>query len=76
VRLAVFTKNDVNPNHQAFLLGAERAASLAGATATRHAPATPDDPVEQAAIWRRVIAEHAEVPQWREVVRVAGITVE
>jgi hypothetical protein len=32
--------------------------------------------VEQAAIWRRVIAEHAEVPQWREVVRVAGITVE
>lgn len=60
MRLAVFTKNDVNPNYQAFLLGAERAAAAAGATATRHCPATPDDPVEQAAILRRVIAQRPD----------------
>lgn len=59
-RIAVFTKNDENPNYRAFLLGAERAAAAAGARATRHVPATPDDPAEQAVLLRRAIAERPD----------------
>jgi ribose transport system substrate-binding protein len=59
-RLALFTKNDENPNYRAFLHGAARAAAMAGAHATRHVPATPDDPVEQAALLREVIAERPD----------------
>lgn len=60
IRLAAFTKNGVNPNYQAFLLGVERAAAAAGATATRHFPATPDDPAEQIALLRAVAAERPD----------------
>lgn len=60
VRLAAFTKNGVNPNYQAFLLGVERAAAAAGARATRHFPATPDDPAEQAALLSAVAAERPD----------------
>ncbi|HWT08775.1 MAG TPA: sugar ABC transporter substrate-binding protein [Roseomonas sp.] len=60
VRLAAFTKNGVNPNYQAFLLGVERAAAAEGATATRHYPATPDDPAEQVALLRAVVAEQPD----------------
>lgn len=59
-RLAVFTKNDENPNYRAFLLGAGRAAAAAGAIATRHVPAAPDDPVGQAALLRAVVAERPD----------------
>jgi ribose transport system substrate-binding protein len=59
-RLALFTKNDENPNYRAFLHGAARAAADAGALATRHVPATPDDPVEQAALLRAVVAERPD----------------
>jgi ribose transport system substrate-binding protein len=57
IRLAAFTKNGVNPNYQAFLHGVQRAAAADGAIVTRHFPETPDDPVEQTALLRRVIAE-------------------
>jgi ribose transport system substrate-binding protein len=57
IRIAAFTKNGVNPNYQAFLLGAERAAAAAGATLTRHFPARPDDAVEQAALLATIVAE-------------------
>jgi ribose transport system substrate-binding protein len=60
LRLAVFTKNRVNPSYQAFMLGVERAAVAAGATATWHPPATPDDPGEQAALLRAVAAERPD----------------
>jgi ribose transport system substrate-binding protein len=59
-RLALFTKNDVNPNYRAFLHGAERAAAAAGARATRHVPRIPDDPAEQAALLRAVAAERPD----------------
>ena len=59
-RLAAFTKNGVNPNYQAFLLGVERAAVAQGATATRHFPATPDDPAQQIALLRDVLAERPD----------------
>jgi ribose transport system substrate-binding protein len=60
IRLAAFTKNGVNPNYQAFLHGVERAAAAEGATATRHFPTTPDDPIEQTALLRAVVAERPD----------------
>jgi ribose transport system substrate-binding protein len=60
IRIAAFTKNGVNPNYQAFLLGVERAAAAAGATASRHYPAAPDDPVEQTALLRATVAERPD----------------
>ncbi len=60
LRLAAFTKNGVNPNYQAFLLGVEKAAAAEGATATRHFPATPDDPAEQVALLASVLAERPD----------------
>jgi ribose transport system substrate-binding protein len=59
-RLAAFTKNAENPNYQAFLLGVERVAAEVGATATRHVPALPDDPAEQAALLQAVVAERPD----------------
>ncbi len=55
LRLAVFVKNGENPNYQAFLLGAERAAAAAGGVAERHVPTIPDDAAQQAALLRRVL---------------------
>ena len=60
IRLAAFTKNGENPNYQAFLRGVERAAAAEGATATRHFPATPDDPAQQIALLRAVVAERPD----------------
>lgn len=57
IRLAAFTKNGENPNYQAFLRGVERVATAVGAVATRHIPTIPDDPVQQAALLRKVVAE-------------------
>jgi ribose transport system substrate-binding protein len=60
VRLAAFTKNGVNPNYQAFLHGVQRAAAADDVTTTSHFPETPDDPVEQTALLRGVIAERPD----------------
>ena len=60
IRLAAFTKNGENPNYQAFLRGVERAAAAEGATAKRHFPATPDDPAQQIALLRAVVAERPD----------------
>ncbi|WP_198369952.1 sugar ABC transporter substrate-binding protein [Roseomonas rosulenta] len=59
-RLAAFTKNGVNPNYQAFLRGVERAAAVEGATATHHFPRTPDNPAQQIALLRAVVAERPD----------------
>jgi ABC-type sugar transport system substrate-binding protein len=60
IRLAASTKNGVNPNYQAFLHGVQRAAATCDAIMTRHFPETPDDPVEQTALLRGVIAERPD----------------
>ena len=56
-RLAAFTKNGENPNYQAFLRGVEKVAEAVGATATRHFHPSADDPVQQIALLRAVVAE-------------------
>jgi ribose transport system substrate-binding protein len=60
MRLATFTKNRVNPNYQAFFRGVERAAEQDGARATWHTPDTPDDPAQQIALLRAVVAERPD----------------
>jgi ribose transport system substrate-binding protein len=60
IRLAAFTKNGVNPNYQAFLHGVQRAAAADDVITTSHFPETPDDPVEQTALLRGVIAERPD----------------
>ena len=55
--IAAFIKNGENPNYQAFLHGVDRVCAEAGARATRHFPAKPDDPVEQTALLRAVVAQ-------------------
>lgn len=55
--LAAFIKNGDNPNYQAFLHGVDRVCAEAGARATRHIPATADDPVEQTVLLRGVVAQ-------------------
>ncbi len=56
-RIAVLVKNGVNPNYQAFLLGAARAAAAGGAVTDPRVPETPDDPDQQAALVREVLAD-------------------
>lgn len=56
-RLAVFTKNRLNPNYVAFRLGADRAASRLGATTTHRVPETPDDAPEQIALLQAILPE-------------------
>jgi ribose transport system substrate-binding protein len=56
-RIAVFVKNGVNLNYQAFLLGAARAAAAEGAATEPRVPETPDDPDQQAALVRQVLAD-------------------
>jgi ribose transport system substrate-binding protein len=60
LRIALFTKNAENPNYQAFLLGAERAAAAMGARAERHVPTTPDDAAQQTVLLRRAIADRPD----------------
>ncbi|HYF06382.1 MAG TPA: sugar ABC transporter substrate-binding protein, partial [Acetobacteraceae bacterium] len=59
-RIAVFTKNRVNPNYQAFFQGASRAAAAAGATATWHTPDTPDHAEQQITLLRQVASERPD----------------
>ena len=60
MRIAVFTKNSVNPNYLAFFNGALRAAEAEGAAATWHTPATPDHAEQQIALLRAVAAERPD----------------
>ena len=59
-RLVVFTKNGVNPNYLAMLVGARRVAAAAGAELVWRTTAKPDDPVEQTALLRQTIAERPD----------------
>jgi len=50
MKIAVFTKNRVNPAYGAARLGAERAAARLGAQVTHYVPELPDDAAEQSAL--------------------------
>ena len=60
MKIAVFTKNLLNPAYGAARLGAARAAARLGATVAHYVPETPDDPVEQSALLARALAEGAD----------------
>ncbi len=54
-RIAVFTKNNVNPGYEAARIGAERAAARLGASVTHYVPEHPDNVDEQIALVQRAI---------------------
>lgn len=54
-RIAVFTKNATNPSYAAFRAGADAAAAVLHAATVQYVPASPDDPVEQAALVNRML---------------------
>jgi len=56
-RIAVFTKNLVNPGYQSARIGAERTAGRLGATVTHYVPRKPDDVDEQIALIGQAIRE-------------------
>lgn len=57
MKIAVFTKNRVNPAYGAARLGAERAAAQLGVQVVHFVPAVADDAVEQSAMLERAVAE-------------------
>lgn len=57
LRIAVFTKNLLNPAYEGARLGADRAASRVGATTAHYVPRKPDDPMEQTALIEKALAE-------------------
>jgi ribose transport system substrate-binding protein len=59
-RIAVFTKNRVNPAYAAARLGADRAAARFGATTAHYVPGKPDDIAEQVALIARAVAERPD----------------
>jgi len=50
MKLAVFTKNRINPAYYGARMGADRAAAKHGAQAVHYVPDTPDCPAEQSAL--------------------------
>jgi len=56
-RIAVFTKNLVNPGYQSARIGADRTAARLGATVTHYVPQKPDDVGEQVALIGEAIKE-------------------
>ena len=59
-RIAVFTKNNVNPGYEAARIGAERAAKRLGASVTHYVPERPDNVDEQIALVKRAIGERPD----------------
>jgi ribose transport system substrate-binding protein len=59
-RIAVFTKNRVNPGYEAARIGAERAAKRLGASVTHYVPEQPDNVDEQIALMKRAIQERPD----------------
>jgi ribose transport system substrate-binding protein len=57
LRIAIFTKNLLNPAYEGARLGADRAAARFGATTVHYVPQKPDDPEEQAALIEKALAE-------------------
>lgn len=59
-RIAVFTKNLVNPGYQSARIGADRVAQRLGATTTHYVPAAPDNVEEQSALIGRAVVERPD----------------
>jgi len=59
-RIAVFTKNLVNPGYQSARIGADRVAERLGATTTHYVPAAPDNVEEQITLVERAIADRPD----------------
>lgn len=57
MRIAVFTKNLLNPAYEGARLGADRAAARHGATTMHYVPNKPDSPEEQLALIDLALAE-------------------
>jgi ribose transport system substrate-binding protein len=57
MRIAVFTKNRLNPAYAGARLGADRVAARFGASVLHYVPETPDDPVEQSALIDEALAQ-------------------
>ena len=60
MRIAIFTKNRLNPAYAGARLGADRVAARFGATAAHYVPETPDDAEEQSALIDRALADGAD----------------
>ena len=60
MKIAVFTKNRVNPAYGAARLGAERAAARLGARVTHYVPEVADDAAEQSALLERAVADRPD----------------
>lgn len=61
MRIAVFTKNRLNPAYAGARHGAERAALRAGAQVTHYVPEIPDDPREQSVLLDQALADGVDV---------------
>ena len=60
LRIAVFTKNKLNPGYEAARVGAERVAKRLGASLTHYVPERPDNVDEQIALMKRAIRERPD----------------
>jgi ribose transport system substrate-binding protein len=60
LRIAVFTKNMLNPAYEGARLGADRAAARFGASTVHYVPQKPDDPEEQSALIEKALAERPD----------------
>ena len=60
MKIAVFTKNRINPAYGAARLGAERAAARLGARVTHYVPEVADDATEQSALLERAVADRPD----------------
>ena len=59
-RIAVFTKNKVNPGYEAARIGADRAAKRLGTSVTHYVPEHPDNVQEQIGLMKRAIRERPD----------------
>ena len=59
-RIAVFTKNKVNPGYEAARVGAERAAERLAASVTHYVPERPDNVEEQIELVNRALGERPD----------------
>jgi ribose transport system substrate-binding protein len=59
-RIAVFTKNRLNPGYEGARIGADRTAARLGAVTEHYVPREPDDIGEQIALIARAVATHPD----------------
>ena len=60
MRIAVFTKNRLNPAYEGARIGADRAAARFGATTEHYVPETPDDPEQQTALIEEALSQRPD----------------